>query len=119
MSETPKEVKWTPEAKEVYEKLRQAAKVASTARKKSAKTKTSKQEGLYIQVKGTIKLMMENLRHPSLKTHEYNSMKNPFDAKGKVFEAYAQNKTPGAYRVFWVYGPGQKDITIIAVTPHP
>ena len=123
MTETPKEVKWTPEAAEVYENLRQAAKQASATRKKTGKTKTSKQEGGYIQVKGTVKLMNENLRHPSLNTHEYDSMKNPFDEKGKpkgkVFEAYAQNQTPGAYRVFWVYGPGQKEITIIAITAHP
>jgi hypothetical protein len=44
----------------------------------------------------------------------------------KVFEAYAQNNTPGAYRIFWQYGPdeakGKKRIPIIivvAITPHP
>jgi len=37
----------------------------------------------------------------------------------KVFAAYAQNRTPGAYRIFWCYGPGKKDITILAITPHP
>jgi hypothetical protein len=30
-----------------------------------------------------------------------------------------QNRTPGAYRVFWCYGPDQKQITILAITPHP
>jgi hypothetical protein len=43
----------------------------------------------------------------------------PFDPAAKVFEAYAQNKTPGAYRVFWCYGPEQGEITVIAITPHP
>jgi hypothetical protein len=44
----------------------------------------------------------------------------------KVFEAYAQNDTPGAYRIFWHYGPdevvGKKRtpvITVVAITPHP
>jgi hypothetical protein len=44
----------------------------------------------------------------------------------EVFEAYAQNETPGAYRVFFLYGPdrteGKKRIavlTIIAITPYP
>jgi 3'-phosphoadenosine 5'-phosphosulfate sulfotransferase len=44
----------------------------------------------------------------------------------KVFEAYVQQNTPGAYRVFWYYGPDEVDksgkrpvITIIAITPHP
>ena len=119
MTETTKEVRWTPEAERVFEELRHAAKKANAARKKSGKTKTSRHEGLYIQVKGTVRLLKENLRHPSLKTHEFSAMKNPYDQKGKVFEAYAQNNTPGAYRVFWVYGPEDKEITIIAVTAHP
>ncbi|MCH2547738.1 MAG: hypothetical protein MK052_09040 [Alphaproteobacteria bacterium] len=37
----------------------------------------------------------------------------------EVFEAYAENKTPGAYRIFWFYGPDKKEITIVAITPHP
>lgn len=61
--------------------------------------------------------METNLRHPSLKTHEFTSLKG---TKGeKVFEAYAQNDTPGAYRVFWHYGPGKNEIFILLITPHP
>ena len=37
----------------------------------------------------------------------------------EVFEAYVENKTPAAFRVFWYYGPGQGVITILAITPHP
>jgi hypothetical protein len=37
----------------------------------------------------------------------------------EVFEAYAENNTPGAYRIFWVYGPGKDVITILAITAHP
>ena len=40
------------------------------------------------------------------------------DRKQKMFEAYVQNRTPSAYRVFWCYGPGQREITVIAVAPH-
>ncbi len=58
-------------------------------------------------------------RHPGLQTPEYSSLEHPFDPAGKVFEAHAQNKTPGAYRIFWCYGPGKKEITLIAITPHP
>jgi hypothetical protein len=46
-------------------------------------------------------------------------MRHPFHPSAKIFEAYAQHKTPGAYRVFWCYGPGKQEITIIAITPHP
>lgn len=68
-------------------------------------------------VSKTLNLMRQNLRHPSLNTHEYKGLKGPNGEK--VFEAYAQQKTPGAYRVFWCYGPEQKTITIITITPHP
>jgi hypothetical protein len=37
----------------------------------------------------------------------------------EVFEAYAENNTPGAYRIFWHYGPDKNMITIVAITPHP
>lgn len=37
----------------------------------------------------------------------------------EVFESYAQNNTPGAYRIFWYYGPKRKMITILAITSHP
>ncbi len=58
-------------------------------------------------VRKTLGLMETNLRHPSLQTHQYQSLKGPNDEK--VFEAYAQQNTPGAYRVFWYYGPGKKE----------
>ena len=58
-----------------------------------------------------------NPRHPGLGTHKYASLSGP---RGEdVFEAYAENKTPAAYRIFWFYGPEKKEITIIAITPHP
>ena len=76
------------------------------------------------QVRKTLALMETNLKHTSLNTHKYDSLEGP-DGED-VFEAYVQNKTPGAYRIFWMYGPdryqGKKRIpvlTIIAITPHP
>ena len=68
-------------------------------------------------VRKTLGFMETNLRHPSLNTHEYISLKGPEGEK--VFEAYAQQKTPSAYRVFWYYGPERGQITIAAITPHP
>ena len=68
-------------------------------------------------VKKSLTLMETNLRHPSLQTHEFTSLKGP--AGEKVFEAYAQQNTPGAYRIFWCYGPLAGYLTIIAITPHP
>lgn len=58
-----------------------------------------------------------NPRHPGLNTHKFTSMTGPNGEE--IFEAYAENKTPAAYRIFWFYGPNKKEITIIAITPHP
>ncbi|OGJ88861.1 MAG: hypothetical protein A2268_09250 [Candidatus Raymondbacteria bacterium RifOxyA12_full_50_37] len=68
-------------------------------------------------VRKTLGFLETNPRHPSLNTHEYRTFKGP-DGE-KVFEAYAQQNTPGAYRVFWYYGPEKGHITIAAITPHP
>ncbi|MDO8747246.1 MAG: hypothetical protein Q7J70_06260 [Thermodesulfovibrionales bacterium] len=71
----------------------------------------------YKAVKKTLLFLSQNPRHPGLKTHEFTSLKGPNGEK--VFEACAEQSTPAAYRIFWYYGPGNKQITIIAVTPHP
>ena len=68
-------------------------------------------------VRKTLGLLETNLRHPSLQTHEFTSLKGP--SGEKVFEAYVQQKTPVAYRVFWYYGPERNQITIVSITPHP
>ncbi len=81
-------------------------------------------QGVLKQVQKTLGLLEINVRHPGLHTHEYISL---VGARGeRIWEAYAQNKTPSAYRVFFHYGLdemiGSKRIpvlTIIAITPHP
>ena len=71
----------------------------------------------YQKVLKTLALMETNLRHPSLNTHKYESL---VGANGEeVFEAYVENKTPAAFRVFWHYGTGKEVLTIVAITTHP
>lgn len=106
-------------AGETYIQLELVAKKAFENRQKKKEKKSSKQEGLFKQVYKTIYFLSQNPKHPSLKTHGYDSIPHPYNLKDKVFEAYVQNQTPGAYRVFWCYGPNKNDITIIAITPHP
>ena len=65
----------------------------------------------------TLALMETNLRHPGLKTHKYDSLVGP--NKEEVFEAYVENRTPGAFRIFWYYGPDSGVITVFTITPHP
>jgi hypothetical protein len=112
-------LRWTVGADETYKNLKNVADERKKKREEQKIKKSSQDEGLFNQVAKTIKFLKNNPRHPSLNTHEYSSIQNPFDKNAKVFEAYAQNKTPGAYRVFWCYGPDKNDITIIAITPHP
>jgi hypothetical protein len=71
----------------------------------------------YKKVLKTLAFMEVNPRHPGLKTHKYDSFSGLNGEE--VFEAYVENNTPGAFRVFWSYGPGQGVITILAITPHP
>ena len=75
--------------------------------------------GLLKQVRKTLGFLQTNPRHPSLQTHVFQSLQHPYHAREKVFEAYGQQHTPAAYRLFWCYGPGKGQITILAITPHP
>lgn len=68
-------------------------------------------------VQKTLGLLERDPRHRSLQTHEYSKLTGPNGEK--VFEAYAENRTPAAFRVFFCYGPARGEITIVAITPHP
>jgi hypothetical protein len=84
----------------------------------------SAKKGLHKQVLKTLGFIELDTQHPSLHTHEFQSFEG---ANGeRIWEACAQNKTPGAYRIFFHSGPdegaGKKRIpivTIIGITPHP
>jgi hypothetical protein len=68
-------------------------------------------------VRKTLGLLEVNPRHPSLQTHEFESLSKVWGEK--VFEACAEQGTPAAYRIFWHYGPGKREMTIVAITRHP
>jgi hypothetical protein len=68
-------------------------------------------------VRKSLGLMERNLRHPSFCTHPYSDLEGKNGEK--VFESYVQNNTPGAYRIFWHYGPYKGQITVVAIVPHP
>jgi hypothetical protein len=110
---------WMPTAQATYVDLRLRAAARQANRKQKSKAKSSVDEGLFKQVHKTLLLLAENPKHPGLRTHEFHSLPHPYDPQGKVWEAYVQNRTSGAYRVFWCYGPERAELTIIAITPHP
>jgi hypothetical protein len=119
-------LRWTAEAGQTFQGRREAAERAAANRLKAnaggkgkGKAKSSKQEGLFKQVAKAVELLAAEPRHSGLNTREYDSLQNLIDPKGKVFEAYAQNKTPGAYRIFWCHGPERGEITSLAITPYP
>lgn len=95
------ELEWTDEARTTYNRLKSDA----------------SQKKRYRAVKKTIRLLAESPRHNSLQTHQFFSLEGPNGEK--VFEAYAEHKTPAAYRVFWFYGPSRGRITVFAITSHP
>ena len=82
-------------------------------------------ESVFKQVRKTLGYLETNIRSKSLQTHEFVSLSRRYGKK--VFEAYVQQNTPSAYRIFWHYGPDETDkngkhigiITILAITPHP
>jgi hypothetical protein len=95
-------------------------KLTKPAQQQFDQLKTSKHhQGIFRQVQKTLRLLSQNPRHPSLQTHKFESIQHPYVATAPVFEAYAQHHAPSAYRVFWCYGPDRRQITIIAITPHP
>jgi hypothetical protein len=68
-------------------------------------------------VRKTIGRLEVDPRHPALQSHRFRSLSGPNGEE--VFESYAEQDTPAAYRVFWFYGPEKGQITILAVTKHP
>jgi bisphosphoglycerate-dependent phosphoglycerate mutase len=68
-------------------------------------------------VRKALAYLQFNPRHPSLNTHKYMAIQGP--NREEMFEAYAENKTPAAYRIFWYYGPNKNQITVVSITKHP
>lgn len=93
-------IKFLKEAIDDFEKLK---KQGQTAKRKKIKLALDK--------------LKENPRHPGLHTHKNNSFKGKYGEE--IFQSYVENRTPGAFRIFWVYGPDENVITIISITPHP
>ena len=76
-----------------------------------------KEEQLYKKWGKALKLLSADPGYPSLQTHEIEPLSRRYGMK--VRQSYLENKTSGAMRMYWVYGPDQKDITIIGLEPHP
>ena len=80
-------------------------------------TISKKDEDLYNKWGNALKKLSSNPMYPSLKSHEITELSRRYGMK--VWQSYLENKTSGARRMYWVYGPGQQEITIIGLEPHP
>ena len=72
---------------------------------------------LYKKWGNALKKLSEDPFYPSLHTHEIGELSKRYGMR--VWQSYLENKTSGAMRMYWVYGPEQNDITIIGLEPHP
>jgi len=82
-------------------------------------------KGALRQIRKTLGYLETNLRAKSLQSHKHESLSRRY--KREIFEAYSQQHTPGAYRIFWQYGDDEQDdqgnripiITVISIIRHP
>lgn len=64
-----------------------------------------------------IERLREDPFYPALMSHEITDLSRRYGRK--VFQSYLENNTPAAGRMFWVYGPGEGEITVLGLEPHP
>jgi len=74
-------------------------------------------EDLYKKWGNAIKKLSQDPFYPSLNTHEIPPLSKRYGKK--VWQSYLENKASGARRMYWIYGPGKQEITIIGLEPHP
>jgi hypothetical protein len=92
---------------------------AGPARKsfESLKADSSKQKQ-YKAVKNALRKLAQDPFYPGLQSHPFNSLNGP--SGEKVFESYAENRTPGAYRIFWYYESSERGIIMVfLIAQHP
>ena len=75
------------------------------------------EEKLYKKWGSALKKLSEDPMYPGLKSHEITVLSKRYGMK--VWQSYLENKNSDAMRMFWVYGPDQKEITVIGLEPHP
>jgi len=97
-----------PEMRDLWDELKTKA---------GSDTASRNELRLYKQLGKALFLLSRDPHHPGLKTHEIVALTSRYGMK--VWESYLDNNRPKAGRIFWVYGPARKDITVIGLEPHP
>ena len=86
-------------------------------------TLNKREQKLFKQLIKAILFLESNHFHNGLHSHEIDDLSKKFSKQCssdiKVYQSYLENNTPGAGRLYWVYGPVKGVITIIGSEPHP
>jgi hypothetical protein len=72
---------------------------------------------LFKKLVKTLGFLESNPRHTGLQTHPHDGLSDRYGFK--VWQSYLENDTSGARRLFWTYGPGRMEISILGIEPHP
>ena len=75
------------------------------------------EKDLYRKIRKALQYLETNPRHPGLNSHEIEVLTEKYGVR--IWESYLENKKAGARRMFWIYGPETKEITIVGVEKHP
>ncbi|MCD7819453.1 MAG: hypothetical protein LUH07_10450 [Lachnospiraceae bacterium] len=97
-----------PEMEQFWNRLQQEYRTG-TIRKKD--------EQLYKKWGSALKRLSQDPAYPSLHTHEIEPLTHRYGVR--VWLSYLENRTSNAMRMYWVYGPGKWEITVIGLEPHP
>lgn len=88
-------------------------------------TKGSKADPIKLKkVNKALARLQANPRHPGLHSHQYENF--PGYPSEKVWDSYVENHNSSAWRIYWMYGPDEKDeagetisvITVLLIGPH-
>jgi hypothetical protein len=74
-------------------------------------------KGLHKKWGKAMALLASDPRHPGLNSHEIGPLSRRYGER--VWQSYLENRNPRAARMYWVYGPGKNEITVIGLEPHP
>ena len=75
------------------------------------------EKDLYRKIRKALQHLETNPRHPGLKSHEIDVLTDKYGVR--IWESYLENRKAGARRMFWIYGPQTKEITIVGIENHP
>lgn len=75
------------------------------------------EKDLYRKLRKAIQHLESNPRHPGLYSHEIEVLTEKYGVR--IWESYLENRKAGARRIFRIYGPETREITIVGIEKHP